>query len=173
MVDRPAVVALRLPVQADISGFTEIRSDADIQHSLLAYPDGGTSTDVQSWLDRKREDIDCVLLTVANSRDAMVGYVQFAQIHRRGRHAHFGIAISRKCWRHGYGRAAVAAALGHARSELGLCKVMLEVRADNVAACRIYENAGFRTVGTMQRHYYDGLRWHDVNLMEALLEKTV
>ncbi|MCA1299068.1 GNAT family N-acetyltransferase [Stappia indica] len=172
MLDRHVAVSLRLPTQADISGFAEIRSDADIQHSLLAYPGGGAAIDVEGWLDRKRQDPDCIVLTVATSSNAMVGYVQFAQVHRRGRHAYFGIAISRKCWGHGYGRAAVAAALAYARSEMGLRKVMLEVRADNTAACRIYENAGFRAVGTMRRHYFDGTQWHDVHLMEACLETS-
>ena len=65
----------------------------------------------------------------------------------------------------GVGEAATIALLSEART-LGLFKLLLEARVDNHGAIALYEKLGFRRVGTLQRHYDDGERRHDVLVME-------
>jgi RimJ/RimL family protein N-acetyltransferase len=99
--------------------------------------------------------------------------VQFAHLHHAGRNASFGLAIAPSRRGHNLGRAATRAALEYAHERLSLRKLLLEVRADNAAAIKIYTDEGFRFVGTLHGHYDDGTRLHDVILMEIVLEEAL
>ena len=57
--------------------------------------------------------------------------------------------------RAGLGRALVREALAHAQTE-GATRALLEVRAGNVAALRLYETLGFQQAGRRRAYYPDG-----------------
>ena len=57
-----------------------------------------------------------------------------------------------------------------ARDHLGLRKLMLQVRTDNQIALYLYASIGYRMVGHLKQHYFDGNHYHDVTMMEMLLE---
>ena len=65
------------------------------------------------------------------------------------------VAVAPQERRHGIGRALVAHLLDHARAN-GIVKLLLEVRASNVAAIKLYESAGFTKFNVRQRYYGDG-----------------
>ena len=69
----------------------------------------------------------------------------------------------------GVGRAALSAAEVVAKNELGLFKLLLQVRSDNSRAITLYERAGWRFVGRLVAHYYDGRERHDVLVYEKVL----
>jgi RimJ/RimL family protein N-acetyltransferase len=60
--------------------------------------------------------------------------------------------------------------LDHLRVERGLRKLSLRVRSDNVQAIHCYERAGFVRCGLLRSHVLIGAAWHDVVVMERLLE---
>lgn len=62
------------------------------------------------------------------------------------------VAVRPECRRLGAGRALVEAALGHGRVA-GARTALLEVRASNVAAQRLYASLGFIQVGARPRYY--------------------
>lgn len=161
-------VRLRKPVPDDFPVMRTIREDVETQHLLLAYPHAERAP-AEAWFERKMADTQTVFLVATDDAGHGVGYVQFSGLHRAGRHASFGIAIAARRRGQGYGRAAVIAALDHARKALDLRKLLLEVRSDNLAARKIYADLGFRTVGRMVDHYFDGERFHDVDLMEKAI----
>lgn len=65
------------------------------------------------------------------------------------------VAVAPAARRKGIGRALMDDLLAHARATAA-AKVLLEVRAANVAAIRLYESLGFAHLGVRRRYYADG-----------------
>lgn len=65
---------------------------------------------------------------------------------------------------HGFGRAMLEQMHERAR-ELGAERILLEVRADNPRAQRLYERNGYRAIHTRRRYYEDGT---DAIIMECV-----
>lgn len=82
-----------------------------------------------------------------------------------------GIALASDARRKGYGGIALELGLRHALDVLNLRKILVEVRADNVAATALFKSAGFTNVGLLRTHYDDGQALYDVVLME-LVKRT-
>ena len=64
---------------------------------------------------------------------------------------------------HGFGRAMLEQMHARAR-ELGAERILLEVRADNPRAQRLYERNGYRAIHVRRRYYEDGT---DATIMEC------
>jgi RimJ/RimL family protein N-acetyltransferase len=162
---------LRPPTEQDFSALSTLRRDLELQHLLLAYPSDTSPTDaeVAAWIKRRSSEKGGCMLVVADRGDRLVGFVQITDVHFAGRHGKLGMAIRPERRGQGYGRKALDLLLLHAASELALLKLLLEVRADNEVAIRLYERTGFRRVGAFHRHYDDGTKRHDVLLMERFL----
>jgi ribosomal protein S18 acetylase RimI-like enzyme len=76
--------------------------------------------------------------------------VAFVVSYVRGRHGYISVAATAPDHRRrGIARALITAALRRFR-DLGLHDVVIDVRADNVAAIRCYESVGFRKVGEFE-----------------------
>ncbi len=102
---------------------------------------------------------------VAESGDLLVGYVCASLTHGEG---HILTLAVRPGWRRrGIGKALVEAVLEEL-SRGGCRVVMLEVRASNTPARRLYESMGFRTAG-LRRGYYR-FPVEDAVLMELTLK---
>ncbi|MBA5778529.1 GNAT family N-acetyltransferase [Stappia sp. F7233] len=170
MGEAGAAITLRAPEASDLKLFQNIREDAALQHQLLAYPKSPRVDDAAEWLARRQRAESTVFKVLALLDGEAVGFVQIADIHRLGGYGFLGIAVARPYWGKGYGRAGLLAILEHARTDLGLRKLMLYVRSDNEAAISLYKSADFRLIGTLSRHYFDGRQYHDVVLMERDLE---
>ena len=65
------------------------------------------------------------------------------------------VAVAPQERRQGIGRALVAFLLDHAKAN-GILKLLLEVRASNVAAIGLYEKAGFTKFNVREKYYGDG-----------------
>ncbi len=92
---------------------------------------------------------------VAERSGAIVGYamIGFRAGSRLARI--FSLAVDPGCARQGIGRALLEACEARARAR-GSTAVRLEVRADNRAAIRLYETAGYRGFETLDDYYEDG-----------------
>ena len=161
---------LREPRESDHEELAALRLDTALQHKLMAYPTGRGSEDIDSWIARRTDEPGGAFMVVVDDRDQCVGYVQIFSVHRLGCYGYFGIALADAARGRGWGRGALEDLTEHARKYLGLYKLLLEVRADNAAAIRLYETAGFRTVGVLERHYDDGHSRHDAIIMERILK---
>lgn len=166
-----ADIVLRAPASGDFAALAEIRRDPDMQAMLLAVIDATDDAAVREWIDRRAHDANGVFRILADAKTGeALGYVQITDIHRRNRHGSLGIAIRRHAQGRGIGTAALNLLHALARDACGLEKLLLTVRADNAAARALYRRAGYRVVGTLERHFRDrdgGL--HDVMLLERAL----
>ena len=85
------------------------------------------------------------------------------------RHANIDIFLSASRHGQGIGTEAIRLLAGHLFKDRGHHRLTIDPAADNAAAIRAYEKAGFRRVGVMRKYERgtDGL-WHDGLLMDML-----
>jgi diamine N-acetyltransferase len=115
----------------------------------------------QRWFDglveRKSERLLAILEAPG---DAHAGNLGFKAIDDRNRRAEIWVYLGPDNQGRGLGRAAVRSATRLAFEDLRLEKLYLNVRPDNSAAIRIYENAGYTTEEILRSEIcYKGKRW--------------
>jgi RimJ/RimL family protein N-acetyltransferase len=81
----------------------------------------------------------------------------------------FGISVAQSHWGIGVGKAMCLGVLSVAR-QVGVTKVDLQVRDDNVNAIRLYESLGFKREGVSSRALKIGERYFDNIVMGLCLD---
>lgn len=167
----PRSITLRTPKPADFEVLAEIRRDKELQAMLLCVPESTDDEAVAAWIKRRSEEAGGLFKVIANDADGTaLGFAQISQVHRRNRTGFGGIALLPSARGHGVGREAMKHMIHAAASELGLDKLLLEVRADNANALKVYLSLGFQIVGRMNRHFRDESgRTYDVVLLERAI----
>jgi aminoglycoside 6'-N-acetyltransferase len=100
----------------------------------------------------------------------VAGLIQYAEEDDpRYRHAGIDLFLDPALHDRGLGTEAVRRVVALLRDR-GHHRITIDPAADNAAAIRCYEKAGFRPVGVMRQYErdVDGDRWHDGLLMELL-----
>lgn len=160
-------VSLRSPENSDFEFLASLRRDSALQTLLLNVV---TSTDddaVAEWLERRKTDPNGSFLVIADGMTGeAIGFAQITNIHRRNRHGFIGIVIAPGAQGQGLGRVAMENLIATAKEKYHLEKILLEVRADNLAALSLYKSMNFRIVGTMLSHFRANDDIYDVVLME-------
>lgn len=116
------------------------------------------------------DEPDATRLTIEVDGE-VAGLIQFAEeLEPRYRHASIDVFLDPAFHGRGLGTEAVRRVVRHLVDERGHHRVTIDPAADNVAAIRAYEKAGFRRVGVMRRYERDagGGEWHDGLLMELI-----
>ncbi|MBP9181559.1 MAG: GNAT family N-acetyltransferase [Fuscovulum sp.] len=155
---------------ADAAALAALRADRALQHLLMANPDPAPPADpvaeAAAWIVRRE---GAGWFRVIDDGTGALGFVQISDIHRKNRFGWLGLALLPAARGRGLGARALAAAEAAARDELGLRKVLLQVRADNGAALALYDRASWHRVGTLRAQYDDGAALHDVVICEKAL----
>jgi aminoglycoside 6'-N-acetyltransferase len=103
---------------------------------------------------------------------AVAGLIQFSEeLEPKYRHASIDLFLAPRLHGRGLGTEAVRAVVRHLVDERGHHRITIDPAAENVAAIRAYEKAGFTRVGIMRRYERDvgGGGWHDGLLMEYVV----
>jgi ribosomal-protein-alanine N-acetyltransferase len=87
-----------------------------------------------------------------DSPERLVGYISFWLVFEEFRLMTLAVAPGYR--RHGIARVLLQQALLWA-GDRGAGRALLEVRASNIAAIRLYEQAGYQATGMRQRYYTD------------------
>lgn len=104
---------------------------------------------------------------------AIAGLIQFhEEPEPKYRHAGIDLFLDPVLHGRGLGTEAVRLLVGHLTRDRGHHRVVIDPATANVAAIRAYEKVGFEPVGVMRRaeRDSDGKGWHDVLLMELLVD---
>jgi aminoglycoside 6'-N-acetyltransferase len=101
---------------------------------------------------------------------AVAGLVQWDEEKEPDyRHAWIDLFVEPRLHGQGFGSDAVATLARHLLDEQGHHRITIDPAADNAAAIRSYEKAGFRPVGVMRSAWRNREgRWRDVLLMELV-----
>jgi aminoglycoside 6'-N-acetyltransferase len=105
---------------------------------------------------------------------AIAGLIQFSEeLEPRYRHATVDVFLDPSLHGRGLGTAVLGRLVRHLIEDRGHHRVTIDPAADNAAAIRSYEKAGFRSVGVMRQYERDpdSDRWHDGLLMELLADR--
>ena len=103
----------------------------------------------------------------------VIGAIQYGEENDpMYRHASVDIFLATSWHGQGLGTEAIRVLAHHLFEERGHHRLTIDPAADNVAAIRAYERAGFRRVGIMRSYERgpDGV-WHDGLLMDMLREE--
>ena len=104
---------------------------------------------------------------------AVAGLIQFCEEDApRYRHAGIDLFLDPALHGRGFGEEAVRRVTAQLVEERDHHRITIDPAADNMAAIRAYEKAGFKPVGVMRRYERDveGDGWHDGLLMEFIAE---
>lgn len=101
--------------------------------------------------------------------DAIIGYVQIANIDAVHRSALLGIRIGEPVERSkGYGTEAINLAIKFCWNHLNLSRISLIVFATNERAIKLYSSLGFEIEGVQRRAVFIDGRWIDLVMMALL-----
>ncbi|MDX2104731.1 MAG: GNAT family protein [Alphaproteobacteria bacterium] len=132
-----------------------------------------TELQVEQYFDRASRDPGHAAFIIYEAAARVeVGFITLKDIgpvHRRGE---LSIAIGRPDKRRqGFAADAIQVLCQHAFGNLGLERIWLTVRTDNVGAIALYRRCGFVEEGTLQRFFFCGNRWVDALIMARLKPK--
>lgn len=165
---------LRPPDAKDLEALGELRNDVAFQRSLMALPRPNSADRVQAWVKARTEDPHGLFFVVADKRtDGCVGFAQLLKMDAVHGTGELGIGIAPAAQGKGYGGEALALLERYGAATFGVRKIVLSVLAENEAARRVYERAGYALVGVHRAHFFSGGRYLDVVLMEKLLTELL
>lgn len=138
------LVYLRPIREDDTDLIVNWRNQERVRRNFL-YQKPFTREGHRDWMETKVKTGEVAQFILCETEgDRPIGSVYFRDIDRVNRKAEYGIFIGEEdAAGKGYGTVVAKAAVRYAEESLKLHKLMLRVFADNIAAVKSYENAGF------------------------------
>lgn len=126
------------------------------------------------WMETKVASGEVVQFILCETKgDRPVGSVYFRDIDPQNNRAEYGIFIGEEdAAGKGYGTLAAKGAVGYAGNTMRLHKLMLRVFADNTAAVRSYEKAGFVKEALLKDEIKGEEGYRDLILMACLFPEN-
>ncbi len=149
-----------------------VEGDAPTLRALLSTPEVAEWWDLPAPGFPMHDDPEAVRFTIRDGGD-IAGLVQFSEeLDPKYRHAGIDVFLGPAFHGRGIGTRAVRMVLDLLLGERGHHRVTIDPAANNHAAIRAYEKAGFRQVGIMRlaERDSDGRGWHDALLMEHVVD---
>jgi aminoglycoside 6'-N-acetyltransferase len=115
---------------------------------------------------------DCTAFAIELDGE-VIGLIQYhEEDDEMYRHAGIDLFLSEQVHGRGLGTDAVRTMAQYLIRDRGHHRLVIDPAADNVAAIRAYEKAGFKPVGVMRRYErLPGGEWHDGLLMDLLADE--
>lgn len=153
----------------DCAAIAEIYNEGIAEGRSTFETEARSATDIGGWLGSPRHPV-----LVAESGGMVCGWARIAPYSPRACYAHIVEAsVYVRTSLRGRGLGGALAVMLRERAELlGLEKVIGKLFADNEPSRRLVARYGFREVGLHLRHGQTGGEWHDVLVVELLLEDT-
>jgi len=148
-----------------------VPADAGSLRELLATPEVGAWWGPVPADFPMEDDPDATRWSIL-LEDRIAGLVQFGEEPEPDyRHAWIDVFVDPALHSRGLGTDAVATLCRHLLDGRGHHRITIDPAADNDAAIRCYEKAGFRRVGVMRSAWRDPttFAWRDVLLMELVV----
>jgi aminoglycoside 6'-N-acetyltransferase len=158
-------VLLRPLTAEDIPQLTAIQAEPSVAR-WWGEPDDGA-------YEEKLDGTEGVAAFAVEVDGEVVGLVQYHEEEDpMYQHAGLDLFLSEAAQGRGHGTDAVRTMARHLIEDRGHHRLVIDPAADNLAAIRTYEKAGFRRVGVMRRYErLSGGEWHDGLLMDLLADE--
>jgi RimJ/RimL family protein N-acetyltransferase len=155
----------------DLPLLFQLRRNPQLQALLLTAPDALDDASLHSWVKRRQDEVGGMFRIIEDlTHGGMIGYTQITQVHQKNRIGYGGIVLVESVRGRGLGRAVLQQLLQFGRVELGLRKLLAEIRSDNSLSVRLHVSLGYRVIGTLEKHFIDATgQSHDVLLFERHL----
>lgn len=161
-------IYLRLMEVSDTGNIVAWRNKERVRHNFI-YQKPFTIEGHLNWIRTQIEPGHVVQFIICEKASGRaVGSVYFRDIDREKETAEYGIFIGEDdAVGKGYGTQAAGLALSYAFEKMGLKSVFLRAFADNIAAIKSYEKAGFKLIeGKQEDVVIDGVK-REVIFMEV------
>lgn len=167
--DRAAGIYLRRMTYEDTDLIVKWRNSDGVRRRFI-YQELFTREGHEQWIRTKVETGDVVQMVICElSSGKPLGSVYIRDIDRQHNKAEYGIFIGEPSARgRGLGTAAAKLMLRYCFEEEKLHRIYLRALADNVAAVRSYEKAGFQREGYLKEDVRIDGRYVDIIWMAAL-----
>lgn len=166
-------IYLRPITMEDTENILRWRNSQRVRKNFI-YQAEFTKDGHEAWMRSKvalGEVIQFIICLRENDRP--VGSVYFRDIDAKDKKAEYGIFIGEAdAVGRGIGSETARLAVAYARDEMKLHKLMLRVFADNIAAVRSYEKAGFRQEGYLKDEHFSGGDYRDLILMAVIFPEN-
>ncbi len=147
-----SLICLR-PIRPDDTDWVIAWRNSEHVRNNFLYQEQITASDHEKWM-REMVGTGKVVqwIIYVSDGDMPIGSVYLRDIDKENRKCEFGIFIGDKvdCGR-GYGTEACNLATKYAFETLGLSKVYLRLKSENIAAMKVYERAGYVTEGVFKQ----------------------
>ena len=158
----------RIATRGDVETIAEIYNQGIDDRVATFEVDHRTADDILRWFDQNRP------VVVVEYRGEIAGYAAAFTYRDRPCYAgigEFSVYVSRDCRGHGVGRLALGGLIRHCRDR-GYWKLLSRIFPENEASLALCREAGFRVVGTYERHGKLDGDWRDVVIVERLIDDT-
>ncbi len=156
-------ITLRPATDADVAALVAIRSTPEVRSRWRG-------DDLEAEVREALDDVELHVLAIEDKSGVVIGAIQWAESEDpEYHHASVDMYLDPRVHNRGFGTDAVRTLARHLFETDGHHRLVIDPAADNAAAIRCYEKAGFRRVGVM-RQYERGAdgTFHDGLLMELL-----
>jgi RimJ/RimL family protein N-acetyltransferase len=163
-------VTLREWRESDLEALAALRNDVGLQTLLMAQARPNSADRVRTWLTDRSNRSDMVFFVIADAaEDAVLGYLQVADINSFQGHGDLGICLSPRAHGRDLAREACTLLEQYLRGTLSLRKLTLKVLTENERAIAFYRKQGYRDVGVLEQHFRISDKYCDVLIMERQL----
>lgn len=166
-------IYLRPITMEDTQNIVRWRNSDRVRQNFI-YQAEFTAQGHENWMRTRvftGEVVQFIICLAENDRP--VGSVYFRDIDSGDKKAEYGIFIGEEdAAGRGIGTQTARLAVAYAKDVLKLHKLMLRVFADNQAAVRSYEKAGFVQEGYLKDEHFLGGRYRDLILMAVIFKEN-
>jgi L-amino acid N-acyltransferase YncA len=163
---------VRRASMSDAPAIARIYNEGIADRIATFETDPRSAADIERQLQERGDRFPTIVIDVAGTVVAWAGVGKY-----RDRACYAGIGehsvyVARDARGKGYGRLALNA-LCAACADKGLWKLVSRIFPENEASLALHARAGFRVVGTYQRHGKLDGEWRDCVIVEKLLDSNI
>ena len=166
-------IYLRPISMEDTENIVSWRNEGRVRKNFV-YQEPFTKEGHEAWMRTKVETGSVVQFMIYEKEtDRPVGSVYFRDIDQKNKKAEYGIFIGgADAAGKGIGTETARLAVAYARDVLKLHKLMLRVFADNGAAVKSYQNAGFVQEARLKDEFFQDGKYRDMLLMAVIFKEN-
>lgn len=158
---------LRTLHEEDAIGMLEWMQDKEINQLLHFDATKITLDTCKNFIKNAQENKENIHFAITDDTNEYLGTVSLKNIDRENRSAEFAIAVRKTTMGTGASFAALEQILKYGFEKIGLNRIYLYVRTDNLRAVKFYEKYFLRLEGTFLQYYcinevYKDIRWYAI-----------